>query len=186
MDISTNLKQTKKETFGGRPPESHLPYPQLRGLLLRQNWTSPSVCLRGFPTQWEQVRHQPGAVELSLMREEAETTNHAPLQRKQTVDSEFSELCPDPKTDFSKVIFLFSPQWRHAGHLTFTRGESCPNGSLAPSEMWATGSELYCESTGNVMTQRWKRVCVCVCTIHCWWAQMNVIEKEIINWKFEK
>lgn len=33
----------------------------------------------GSPTQSEQIRHQAGATELSLMKEEAETTNHMPL-----------------------------------------------------------------------------------------------------------
>lgn len=43
--------------------------------------------------------------------------------------------------NFSKVTFLFSPQRRHAEHLTFTR-ESCLLVPLAYSEVWARGSEL--------------------------------------------
>lgn len=58
--------------------------------------------------------------------------------------------------NFFKVTFLCSPQWRHAEHLTFTR-ESCLLVPLAYSEVWARGSELYCDSTEIIMTHRRER-----------------------------
>lgn len=102
-----------------------------------------SCCLScGLPTQSEQIRHQAGAAELSLMKEEVKLPKSYVLVGKVHFGAEYSKLCPDPRTYFSKVTFLFSLQWRHAEHLTFTRGESCLLVSLAYSEVWATGSEL--------------------------------------------
>ena len=99
---------------------------------------------------------------------------------------------PRPKDWFPLGYISVQPPVEACWTLDIYERRKLSSGSLAPSEMWATGSELYCESTETVMTQGWERVCVCVCVcVHAHNPLLvstneYVIEKEMINWKLEK
>lgn len=70
---------------------------------------SLEVCLMGFPPNERKSGSQSGAAELSLIDERKLKLLIINTTEKQTSDSNSQELCPDPKTDFPKVIFLFGP-----------------------------------------------------------------------------
>ena len=70
---------------------------------------------------------------------------------------------PRPKDWFPLGYISVQPPVEACWTLDIYKRRKLSSGSLAPSEMWATGSELYCESTETVMTQGWECVCVCVC-----------------------